>query len=177
MPGVEGDGFGDGLAAVFGVVVAALPLIFGEGAKQEHPAVMQCVKETEREIGGSREGVGQLGPELLVVGLDDGPVLGEREADADVGVHVAVGEVMHELADGPAAVAVRRVELGGTEAFDGGAEILRKRGENSEGGVVVGDVGFGTAESSHGVAGVNDSGRGGGGRGGGAHTPQGTPGS
>ena len=42
MPVVEGDGFGDGLAAVFRVVVAALPLIFGKGAEEEDPAVVRA---------------------------------------------------------------------------------------------------------------------------------------
>jgi len=174
MPVVEGDGFGDGLAAVFRVVVAALPLFFGKGAEEEDPAVVQGVEETERVIWGSGEGVGQFGPELLVVGLDGGPVLCEGKADADVGVHVAIGDMMHELADGPATVAVRRVELGVAETIGGGAEVFRKRGEDSDGGCVVGEVGFGAVEFADGEAGVNGGGRRG--CGGCAHTPQGTPG-
>jgi hypothetical protein len=174
MPVVEGDGFGDGLAAVFRVVVAALPLIFGKGAEEEDPAVVEGVEEAERVIWGSGEGVGQFGPELLVVGLNGGPVLCEGEADADVGVHMAIGDMMHELADGPATVAVRRVELGVAETIGGGAEVFRKRGDDSDGGCVVGEVGFGAVEFADGEAGVNGGGRRG--CGGCAHTPQGTPG-
>lgn len=170
VPGVEGGSFGDGLAAVFGMDEAALPLVFREGAQQEHPAVVQGVEETERELGGRGEGVGEFGPELFVVGLDGGPVLGEGEADADDRVHVAVGDVVDELADGPATVAVRCVELSGAEAVDGGTEGFRQGGEGGDVGRVVGGVGFGAAESADGVARVNLSY--GGGRG---HTPQGIP--
>jgi len=47
----------------------------------------------------------------------------------NAGIHVAVRNVGARcLADGPAAFAVGGVELGGAEAFDGGAEILRERG-------------------------------------------------
>jgi hypothetical protein len=42
---------------------------------------------------------------------------------------VAVGDVVDKLADGPAAFAIGGVELGGAEAIDGGAEVLRERGE------------------------------------------------
>jgi len=83
---------------------------------------------------------------------------------------VAVGHVVHELAHRPAAVTVRGVELDCTEALDGGAEIFRKRGEDREGGVVVGEIGFGAAEFSDGEAGIDD-----GGCGSGAHIQQGTP--
>jgi hypothetical protein len=170
VPVVEGDGLGDRLAAVFRMGVAALPLFFGEGTQQDYPTVVQCVEETKREVGRSGAGIGQLGPEFLVVRLDGGPVLGEREADADAGVHVAVGDVMDELADSPAAVTVRRVELDRAEAFDGGAEVFREGGEDRKRSGVVGEVGFGAAEFSDGEAGVDY-----GGCGGGAHTPQGTP--
>jgi hypothetical protein len=175
VPVVEGDGFGDGLAAVFRVDIAALPLVLGESAQEDDPAVVEGVEETEREVRRSGAGVGQLGPEFLVVGLDGGPILGEREADADAGIHVAVGDVMDELADSPAAVAVRGVELGGTEAFDGGAEVFRKRGEDCKVRCVIGEIGLGAAEFSDREAGIDDGGRGGGCRGR-AHTPQGTPG-
>jgi hypothetical protein len=154
------------------MIVAALPLLFGERAEEEHPAVVQRVEKTERELRGRSAGVVEFGPELLIVAFDDGPVLSEGEARADAGIHVAVRNVVHELADGPAAFAVGGVELGGAEAFDGGAEILRERGEGGQVRSVVGGIGFGAAELADGVARVG----GGGGRlGGGAHTPQGTP--
>jgi hypothetical protein len=172
VPGVKGGHFFQGLAAVFGMVVAALPLVFGERAEEEHPAVVQGIEKTERELGGRRASVVEFGPELFIVAFDDGPVLGEGETRTDVSIHVAVGNVMDELADGPAAFAIRGVELDGAEAFDGGAEVLRERGEGGQVRGVVGGIGFGAAEFADGVARV---GGGGGGLRCGAHTPQGTP--
>ena len=55
--------------------------------------------------------VGKLGPRVLVVRLDRRPVFGQRQLHPDEAVHVAVGDVVHDLPDGPAARAVRRVEL------------------------------------------------------------------
>ena len=68
--------------------------------------------------------VGQIGPGGLVVGLDGGPILGERQLEADIGVGVAVGQVMHHLARGPAAFAVGRIELGVAQAGDGGPQAF-----------------------------------------------------
>ena len=41
-----------------------------------------------------------------------GRLLGERQLEPRVGVEVRVGDVVHDLAHRPAALAVRRVELG-----------------------------------------------------------------
>ncbi len=101
---------------------------------------MERRRESQARVDGGGAGVGELGPELLVVGLDGGPILGEGEADADVGIHVAVGDVVDELADGPAAVAIGGVELRVVQAGDGGAEIFRQGGEDGDGGGVVGEV-------------------------------------
>ena len=84
------------------------------------------MKTSEPSMG--MRAVGQSRPGGFVVGLDGGPVLGERELEADVGVGVAVGEVMHDLAHGPAAVAIGRVELGVVEAADRGAQGARAAG-------------------------------------------------
>lgn len=155
VPGVEGDGFGEGLAAVDGVNVAALPLVFAEGAEEGGPAGVEAVEDVEGGLDGGGAGVGEVGPEFLVVGDDGGPVLGDGEAHADVRVDVTVGEVMDELADGPAAIAVGGIELGIGKAGDGGAEILGKGGEDGDGGGVVGEIDFGAAEFADGEAGID----------------------
>src|ERR1039457_4188249 len=59
--------------------------------------------------GGAR--IGQLGPGLLIVGPNGGLALRQRQAPAYVAVHVAVGDVMDGLADGPPFRAVRCIEL------------------------------------------------------------------
>ena len=67
--------------------------------------------------------VGEFGPAGFEVRLDRGDILGEREFETGEGVHVAVGDVMDQLADGPAAGAVGRVELLVVEAGDCGAHF------------------------------------------------------
>jgi len=53
----------------------------------------------------------KLGPFRLVVGLDRRLVFGERQAEADIAVEVAVGDVVYHLAGRPAVRAIGRVEL------------------------------------------------------------------
>lgn len=49
-------------------------------------------------------------------------VFGERRLHADVGVDVAIGDVVDDLANGPTAVAVGGVELGFGEAGHGNSQ-------------------------------------------------------
>jgi len=123
VPVVEGESFGEIHAAGFGVVEAALEIFFGHGLEQADPARVQRVDERERDIDGKPAAVGERGPGGLVVWLDGGPIFGEGELEANVAVGVAVGDVVHELADGPATVAVGRVDLRVVEAGDGFAEV------------------------------------------------------
>ena len=97
--------------------------------------------------------LGQVGPGGLVVGLDGGPILSERELEAEIGVGVAVGEVMHDLAHGPAAVAIGRVELGLREAEHGRAEALRRVAQDFDaGGAVFLEISGWRREASDGIA-------------------------
>jgi hypothetical protein len=50
VPGIEGSGFGQGSTAVFGVVVATLPLVPGKGPEQDDPAGVEAFEEAERDI-------------------------------------------------------------------------------------------------------------------------------
>src|ERR1700728_2534849 len=115
MPRVESDGFRERLAAVIGVFVAALPLVAGEGAQEDGPAGVEALNEVEGGVDGGNAGVVKLSPEFFVVALDHRPFFSEGETRADIGVHVAVGNVVDKLADGPAAFTVGGVELGVAE--------------------------------------------------------------
>ena len=68
--------------------------------------------------------VRQTRPCGLVVGLDGRPILSQGELKADVAISVAVGNMMHNLAHGPSAVAVRRIKLGVAKSVDGRAKSL-----------------------------------------------------
>src|SRR5579871_4491167 len=72
---------------------------------------MQRVKQCEGDFDGCTFCVGQVGPPVFRIRLDRRFVLRKREFEADVGVHVAVGNMMRNLADRPALWAIRRVEL------------------------------------------------------------------
>lgn len=103
------------------------PLGGAEPLEQRDPARVQRVQQPERDVDRQRPRVGQLGPPSLFGRLDRGRVLGERQADASVGVEVAVGDEVHHLPDGPPAGPVRRIELGVVETRHRGAEPPGRR--------------------------------------------------
>ena len=129
-----------------------LEVLFRHGFEQRNPARVQRVDEDQRAIDGQAR-VGQARPGGFVVGLDGGPILGERELEADVGIGVAVGEVMHDLAHGPAAVAIGRVELRIAQAADRGAKALGEQAQSFNlRGANAGHAGGGRAEAPDGIA-------------------------
>ena len=137
---------------VFGVKEFALPVGGLERAQEDDPALVQGVEKIEG-WGDGRFRVGEFGPAGFEVGLDGWYVLGEREFEASESVHVAVGNVMDQLADGPAAGPVGRVELLVVEAGDGGAHFRGGFFDVSDVGaaLVVGEA-CGALEFSDGVA-------------------------
>src|SRR5262249_49018270 len=85
----------------------------------------------DADVAGAR--VGQGGPAALVVGFDRRPVFGQGPLEADVAIHVAVGEVVDDLPDGPVPVAGIELFLGqaghglaqgGRGLGDGGDELV-----------------------------------------------------
>ena len=98
----------------------------------------------------------RLAQALFVVGLDGGSVLGEGKPDAGEGVHVRIGDVVDELPDGPAALAVGGVELAGGERDDGFAEVAGKLGQVLDGvAVEVGSDGGREDGTADGIARVS----------------------
>ena len=124
VPGVEEGGELDGAGSHLGVAEASLPLGFVERLEEHDPAGVEGFDDVEGPLDRAGDVV-EEGPGVFVVGLDGWPVFGEGELDADDGVHVGVGDVVDELADGPAAVAVGGGELGVVEILDGVAEVGR----------------------------------------------------
>src|SRR5450755_4426577 len=94
----------------------------GHGAQQHNPAAMEAFKQSQRILDGGGAGIEKLGPALLIVTFDGGSVLGEREAEAAETVHVTVGEVVDDLANGPTAGAIGGIELFGGYADNGGVQ-------------------------------------------------------
>ena len=154
VPAVEEGGVFEVHAAHDGMDEAALPLLVGQVLEQHDPAGMDAFEDLEGPLDGGGVVV-EVGPGGLVVGLDDGPVFGEGEAQSDDGVHVTVGKVMDDLARAPAAITVGEVELGVAKALDGVAEFAGEIGEGGDGSddFVLRD-GLGTGELTNGVAGI-----------------------
>ncbi len=154
VPAVEEGGVFEVHAAHDGMDEAALPLLFGKVLEEHNQAGMDAFEDLEGPLDGGGVVV-EVGPGGLVVGLDGGPVFGEGEAQADDGVHVAVGEVVNDLAGVPAAVAVGDVELGVAETLNSVAKLAGEIGKGGNGSddFVLGD-GLGAVELTNGVAGI-----------------------
>ncbi len=122
VPRVDEGAELNGHGAVVRMLEAALPLLGRKGLEEHHPAGVESFEEFQRPLDGGG-GVVQVGPGCFVIRLDGGVVFGESETDADECVHVAIGEVMNDLPDGPAAFAVGGVEVAVAKTFDGVTQL------------------------------------------------------
>ena len=113
--------------AGFGMREGAVIIAIGHRFHQLDPADVQGIEQIERRIDG-QGGISEHGPARLVVRLDGGLVFRQRQLKPDERVHVAVGHMMHHLARGPAARAVRRIQLLRGKAGDRRTEFLRRAG-------------------------------------------------
>lgn len=132
VPGVEEGGALYGVCAALRVDEGALPLGVREGLEEHDPAGMEGLDEFERPLCGG-DGVMEIGPCVFVVAGDGGGVFCEGETDAEDGVHMAVSDVVDELAEGPAAVAVGGVQLRVRQGGEGFAKELRELCEGGDG--------------------------------------------
>src|SRR5450631_505513 len=98
------------LAAIHGMNETLLEVLFRHRFQQCRPTIVQGLDECQRTFNGCLA-VCESCPGGLVIGLDGGPIFGKRELEADKGVGVAIGQMMHRLPHGPAALAVGCVEL------------------------------------------------------------------
>ena len=116
---------------------------------------MEGIEDVEAKPERRGGAIGEFGPELFFVGLDRGVVLGEGEAEAAVGIDVAVGDVVDELANGPAAVAIGRGELLVGEAAERLAEFERRVLDHFDGGgALIGVQRTGVGELADGISNV-----------------------
>jgi hypothetical protein len=70
---------------------------------------MDRIVESQCRINLAAERVFEHSATPFVVGLDCGHIFGQRPLEPDVAVNVAIGQVMHDLSDGP--ILVARIEL------------------------------------------------------------------
>src|SRR5258706_935509 len=161
MPGVEGQGAIQSLNAQYRVVKRARPICLLHRTQHRDPTLVDTVDNGQGNVRGQLL-VGEIRPEVFQVGLDGWVVFGEAEFEANESVHVAIGDVVNDLSGRPAAVPVGRVELGVSEALDGGAEFSRGLGYLIEKlRALLGGYGaFGMGEFADGIAWVNGCGQG-----------------
>src|SRR5882724_3990333 len=72
-----------------------------ERAQKHNPSRMERFEQYERSLDRRGTRIGELGPFVLGVRFYGGNRFGERQLEAHVSVHVAVRQVMNQLADGP----------------------------------------------------------------------------
>src|SRR5882724_2433098 len=98
-----------------------------EHPQQQHPPLVERPEQRQRRVDRRRPRLRQLGPAGLLVRLDGGGVLGQRELETGVSIQVTVRHMMDHLTDGPASFAVRRIQLGVVEPAHGLANLAGKR--------------------------------------------------
>src|SRR5678815_560959 len=98
--------------------------------REQHcmPALMQTVEDLDRQAWIELD-VGELCPLGFVVRLDGRLVLSQRQPKPDEGVHMTIGDVVHNLARRPAALAIRLIEPG---AGHRRLELARKAGDGGD---------------------------------------------
>src|SRR6185369_4216808 len=101
MPGVEAEHAVESDPAVVGVEKRTLEVLRGHRPQHGVPAVVERLEEKQRHFDRRSPRVGELGPAVLFIRLDRRLVLGQRQLEADVGVHMAVRHVVDDLPDGP----------------------------------------------------------------------------
>lgn len=90
-----------------------------ERSQCSNPANVQSFEKSEGHLDGCILRFLELGPAIFHVGPDHGRLFGQRQLETYVGIHVAVGNVVRDLSNCPAAVAIGRVELRIAETIDG----------------------------------------------------------
>jgi hypothetical protein len=107
-------------------VMARVPLIDSQDGRQVLASRlgMERVDQRKGDANRQQEAVGQLCPCGLIVRLDRRPILSEGKFAANVGIGVAIGDVMDELTHRPPAFAIGCVELHVVKAVDGNAQTL-----------------------------------------------------
>src|ERR1700721_3078532 len=91
VPVVKRCGLSNRLPPVLRMRVAPLPLLLAQRLEQQSPPRMQPIEDTQRKIDRSVVRVGEIRPQLLVVGFNRRPVLSARQPNGNVRIHMAVG--------------------------------------------------------------------------------------
>lgn len=122
VPGVLREQEIDRCGAPSGMAELARPVGRTERTQQNHPTLVKIFKQGERPFDRWTFRVGELGPQLLFVRFDHRLDFRERELEARQRVHVAIGDMVDKLMNGPAAGAIGSLELSGRQTSDSSRE-------------------------------------------------------
>src|SRR5215472_5340132 len=95
--------------AVLGMTKRQSELVRLRRMQEAYPAFMQRFEQTQRNLHRRMRGVFEFSPGTLCVRLDGRLVFRQGQAPADIRVHVAVGNMVHDLSHRPSAFAIGRV--------------------------------------------------------------------
>jgi hypothetical protein len=93
----------DGLAG-FRVNKNTGKLFTGHGSQQLAPAGMHSIKERQWFFDVSSARIDQRGPSSFIVGLNGWPIFGQRPLEANVTIHMAIGQMMNDLPNRPISI-------------------------------------------------------------------------
>src|SRR5579862_2696874 len=91
MPAVQGEVLVEPYGTVLGMLEGAGPILLREAGEQYHPAGVEALQKLQGKLDRTFAGIVQFGPLGFVVPLDRRIVLGQRQTEAAIAVHVAVG--------------------------------------------------------------------------------------
>src|SRR5580704_2005346 len=97
--------------ATLRMMEGAKKIRLAHGFEQPHPTAVKPLQQAQGGLDGHAGTVRKIGPEPFIVRFDNGRLLGKRQLEPHVGVHVAIGQMMDHLPSSPAARPVRCVEL------------------------------------------------------------------
>src|SRR5579871_2988194 len=111
VPGIVSEILIEANRATLGMMEGAKKVALAHGFEQPHPTAVKPLQQAQGGLDGHGGRVRKTGPEHFIVWFDRRRLLGKRQLEAHVGVHVAIGQMMNDLPGSPAARPVRRVEL------------------------------------------------------------------
>src|SRR5579863_7123114 len=94
VPGVQREILFQGNRSQLGMAKGTHPVTRIERTQQTNPAVVQGIQHGQRYFDGSLFRIRQFGPELLLIPFNGRFVLGKRQFESQVRIHVAVRQVV-----------------------------------------------------------------------------------
>src|SRR5690349_12051109 len=105
MPGIQPEISLQRNRAQLWMIEGSLPILWTQRTQKLDPSCVQGFEKSKGHFDRSRLRIGEHGPEVLGVRLDDRFIFSEGQLKSNVGVHVAIGHVVDYLSDSPSAFA------------------------------------------------------------------------